>query len=100
MTTNRTEQVLAALRGASPPPSAAKQPQNAAGPEKEPAVRFTFDVPRDQHRFIRQFVLDAESTASAATRILWTLVQEDSGLAERLRGQLAALKEGAQRHEP
>lgn len=100
MTTNRTEQVLAALRGATPSQSVTKQPQNTAGPEKEPAVRFTFDVPRDQHRFIRQFVLDAESTASAATRILWTLVQEDSGLAERLRGQLAVLKEGAQRHEP
>lgn len=84
---NRTDQVLAALRGPQPvTPSAPPAPSRT----KEKAVRFTFDVDRSQHRFIRQFVLDAETTSSAATRTLWSLVQDDSTLAERLRSRLTA----------
>ena len=94
MTTKRTEQVLAALRGANSP---AEPPQSATRPAKDSGIRFTFDVARDQHRFIRQFVLDSETTASAATRALWGLVQEDNALAERLRGQLAVQEEAKQR---
>jgi hypothetical protein len=86
--TNRTDQVLAALRGTAPSPVAPSE--EVTGALKEKAVRFTFDVDRHQHRFIRQFVLDEQTTASAATRALWTLVQADNALAERLRGILSA----------
>lgn len=88
MTSTRTDQVLAALRGSattSPPLAAPKSPVS----KQRDDVRFTFDVARDLHRYIRQFVLDSDTTASAATRALWTLVQDDPGLAERLRGRLA-----------
>ena len=60
-----------------------------AAKRRDDQIRFTFDVARGQHRFIRQFVLDSQTTASAATRALWSLVEEDNALAERLRGQLA-----------
>jgi hypothetical protein len=89
MTTKRTEQVLAALRGANPSAPAEPAGEPALARSRRGGVRFTFDVSREQHRFIRQFVLDSETTASAATRALWALVQEDSALAERLRGSLA-----------
>ena len=87
-TKNRTDQVLAALRGETLPMSATPLVEQQVQKQKSDAVRFTFDVARDQHRFIRQFVLDSDTNASAATRTLWTLVQDDSGLAERLRGLL------------
>ena len=95
MTTRRTEQVLAALRGAAPaPPATAPVPAASKPPG---TVRFTFDITREQHRFIRRFVLDAETTASAATRELWSLVQDDSALAERLRSLLADREETGDR---
>ena len=87
-TKNRTDQVLAALRGEAAPVGVAPLVEQQLQKQKSDAVRFTFDVVRDQHRFIRQFVLDSDTNASAATRTLWTLVQDDSGLAERLRGLL------------
>jgi hypothetical protein len=90
MTTKRTEQVLAALRGATPPATTAPQSEQTSVRGKRDGVRFTFDVAREQHRYIRKFVLDSETTASAATRSLWALVQEDNALAERLRGKLAS----------
>lgn len=96
MTTKRTEQVLAALRGANPPAPAEPQGEPALARRRRGGVRFTFDVSREQHRFIRQFVLDSETTASAATRTLWMLVQEDSALAERLRGNLVPQEEAGE----
>ena len=53
-------------------------------------MRFTFDVSREQHRSIKHYVLEAETTASAATRALWELVAEDNALAQRLTSRLAA----------
>lgn len=53
-------------------------------------VRFTFDVARDQLRFIKHYVLDADTTDSAATRALWQLVAEDNGLAQCLHSRLVA----------
>jgi hypothetical protein len=87
-TNNRADQVLAALRGEAVKMNPVSLVQHEVHKQRSDAVRFTFDVARDQHRFIRQFVLDSDTNASAATRTLWTLVQDDSGLAERLRGLL------------
>ncbi len=51
-------------------------------------IRFTFDVAREQHRFIKHFVYDSDSTASAVTRALWELVAEDNALAQRVRSRV------------
>lgn len=91
MTTKRTstDQVLAALQG--PAISLpARSPAQQSNRPKAGHVRFTFDIDRSQHLFIRHFALDTRTTASAATRALWALVEEDNALAERVRGLLAA----------
>ena len=85
----RAVDVLAAMTAQAPvavlpPPASGVRP----GGRRSDMVRFTFDVTRPQHRFIKQYVLESDATASAATRLLWQLVQEDSALAERLRAAL------------
>jgi hypothetical protein len=89
MTKKRTDEVLAALMGQQPKPPSEVQPSRGNGP-KPGYVRFTFDIAPDQHYFIRHFVLESRTTASAAMRELWSLVEEDSALAERLRGAVAS----------
>ena len=82
--------VLAAMRAQAP--DVAPLTRSASPPaatSRGDVVRFTFDVSKSQHRFIKQFVLESDTTASAATRLLWRLVQEDSALAERLRAALS-----------
>lgn len=93
MTRPSTADVLATMNaqppgGASPPPIAAKP--TGVVPKQTDTVRFTFDVSREQHRFIKHYVLDAQTTASAATRTLWELVAEDNTIAQRLGARLAA----------
>lgn len=87
MNTKRTDtdRVLAALRGPAAVTSEAGSPRIG---QRENHVRFTFDMDRAQHRFVKRFVLDCDTTSSAATRALWALVEQDSALAERLRGYL------------
>jgi hypothetical protein len=43
---------------------------------------MTLDLSREQHRFLRQFALDAESDASAILRALLAILEEDDLLAE------------------
>lgn len=54
--------------------------RRAAGP-----ARFTVELPREQHRFIKQFALSADTDASAVTRVLFRQLEEDPQLAERVR---------------
>lgn len=89
MKKKRTDQVLAALMGPLPKPLS-EVPQSRGNGPKSGYVRFTFDIDPDQHYFIRHFVLESRTSASAAMRALWSLVEEDSALAERLRGVLAS----------
>lgn len=85
----RTDEVLAALMG--PLPQAPAQTSQARGTGPKPGyVRFTFDMDPELHYFIRHFVLESRTSASAAMRALWSLVEQDSALAERLRGVLAS----------
>ncbi len=90
MSSRRPVDVLAAMTAQHPiavlPPPAAGLP---ASGRRADMVRFTLDVTRTQHRFIKQFVLESDATPSAATRLLWQLVQEDGTLAERLRAALS-----------
>jgi len=57
--------------------------RRVAGP-----ARFTVELPRDQHRFIKQFALSADSDASTVTRILFRQLESDPDLAERIRSLL------------
>jgi len=88
MTKKRTDEVLAALMGQPAKTPSAAPPSRGNGP-KPGYVRFTFDIAPDQHYFIRHFVLESRTTASTAMRELWSLVEEDNALAERLRGAVA-----------
>lgn len=88
MSTRRSVDVLAAMTAQAPMTVLPPSPAGRSGGRRSDMVRFTFDVSRPQHRFIKQYVLESDATASAATRQLWQLVQEDSTLAERLRAAL------------
>ena len=87
-----TADVLATMNAQPPSTTPAALPvKTTVVPAKQTdTVRFTFDVSRGQHRFIKHYVLDAQTTASAATRTLWDLVAEDNTLAQRLGARLAA----------
>jgi hypothetical protein len=50
----------------------------------ERKVRFTLDLTRQQHRFLRRFAFDAEVDASAVLRALLALLEEDERLAKRV----------------
>jgi len=89
MKNKRTNQVLAALMGPLTEAPARPEPSRSNGP-KPGYIRFTFDIDPEQHYFIRHFVLESRTSASAAMRELWSMVEEDSALAERLRGALAS----------
>lgn len=84
----RPVDVLAAMTAQAPVMVLPQPTTGVRGGRRSDMVRFTFDVSRPQHRFIKQYVLESDATASAATRLLWQLVQEDSTLAERLRSAL------------
>lgn len=51
-------------------------------------VRMTLDLSREQHRFLRQFALDADSDASSVLRTLLTLLEEDPALVSRVLAQV------------
>ncbi len=48
-------------------------------------ARFTVELPRAQHRFVKRFALDADSDASRVARALLTLLECDPELGERVR---------------
>jgi hypothetical protein len=52
----------------------------------ETPARFTVELPRPQHRFVKRFALEADSDASTVTRALLTLLETDHEVAERVRG--------------
>jgi hypothetical protein len=74
----------------SPPPAVV-----AAVPDVQPArsraetpARFTVELPRTQHRFVKRFALDADTDASTVTRALLNLLETDHQVAERIRAMV------------
>jgi hypothetical protein len=55
-------------------------------------VRFTLDLARPQHRFLRRFALDAETDASVVVRTLLAMLEEDSSLAKRVLREVSAVR--------
>ena len=54
--------------------------------------RFMVNMPKSQHRFIRQFALELDSDASTIIRTLLTMIQDDPVFAEQLRNRLRGSK--------
>lgn len=57
-------------------------------PAAEKRVRFTLDLTRAQHRFLKLFAIDAETDASVVMRALLALLEQDSTVRERIHRQL------------
>ena len=53
-------------------------------------VRFTLDLRREQHRFLKRYAFELEVNASAVLRTLLSLLEEEASLAERVQARLAA----------
>ena len=68
------------------PSAVATEADAPATPRRQTPARFTVELPREQHRFVKRFALDADSDASTVTRALLTLLETDPVLAERVRG--------------
>jgi len=66
-----------------PPTEAQRPPTTTARP-----IRYTLDLAREQHRFLKQFALDAEADASEVMRALLHLLEDDPGLASTVRARL------------
>jgi hypothetical protein len=64
-------------------------PNNSATDRR---VRFTLDLARSQHRFLKQFALDAEADASVILRVLLSLLEEDGRLTKRVLARIAELE--------
>lgn len=54
------------------------------GARRDRPVRFTLDLAREQHRFLKRFAVDAETDASVVMRALLTLLAEDAAICQRI----------------
>jgi hypothetical protein len=54
----------------------------------ERRIRYTLDLSREQHRFLKRFAFDAETDASVVMRALLALLQNDEKLARRVLSDL------------
>jgi hypothetical protein len=82
-----------------------RQPRAGARGANDPSaidrrVRFTLDLTRSQHRFLKQFALDAESDASVILRVLLSLLEEDGTLTKRVLARIAELERDSRPQRP
>ena len=75
--------------GPAPAPGAALAPGPAAMRPRPPKpVRFTLDLNREQHHFLKRFALDSDADASAVVRALLTRLQDDPELARQVQASI------------
>jgi hypothetical protein len=55
-------------------------------PDVKP-VRFSLDLDRSTHRYLKRFVLDCDTDASRVMRALLAEMQADDDLADKVRGR-------------
>jgi hypothetical protein len=63
-------------------------------------VRFTLDLARSQHRFLKQFALDAEADASVILRVLLALLEEDELLTKRVLARISKVERDGRLQRP
>jgi hypothetical protein len=85
--------VTARRRGAqsrqrSPSSRGGAEPETGAPVGEDPRVRYTLDLSREQHRFLKRYAFDAEIDASVVMRALLALLENDDTVARKLRSQL------------
>lgn len=78
----RTGAAMAAHDRLAEAPAAVRQPA-----EGRP-VRFTLDLSRERHRFLRVYALDAGTGAAEVVRALLDELRDDEDLAGRVRARL------------
>jgi hypothetical protein len=67
---------------------AASEKESATPADEERRVRYTLDLSREQHRFLRRYAFDAEIDASVVMRTLLALLQNDDTVARKVRSEL------------
>ena len=75
----------------SPVATAPEHPVPAPATHRTQAVRpirYTLDLARDQHRFLKRFAFDAEVDASEVMRSLLSLLEHDHALTARVHDRL------------
>jgi hypothetical protein len=57
-------------------------------PRREKPVRFTLDLDRDRHQFLKQYATGIEADASEVVRALLDQLRADDVLADRVRARV------------
>lgn len=76
-------------RGSRQTQEAAPTPAPAKASRREGTKRITVDLPRDEHKFLRDFAYDADADGMRVVRALLAELREDDDLTERILGRLA-----------
>lgn len=81
-----------------PPPAPGDSNVNASAkspasgrPNRARRIRYTLDLSREQHRFLKLFALDANVDASVVLRTVLELLQEDQVLTRKVLRRLEAM---------
>jgi hypothetical protein len=69
-------------------PGPAPAPAPEARPRPEKPVRFTLDLDRARHQFLKQYALRIEADASQVVRVLLDQLRDDPDLATRVRATI------------
>ena len=81
--TELLERMRAATTGEKPGRHVAGSTTDGKAAEPAKRVRYTLDLSKEQHRFLKQFALDADADASAIMRALLSILETDQELAGR-----------------
>lgn len=75
-------------RPATQAPSRHVENGRRVAPSSKRRVRYTIDLSPEQHRFLKRFAVDSDVDASAVTRTLLAILEDDERLASRVRESL------------
>ena len=73
------------------PAKAARDTESAASIRRGGTKRITVDLPRDEHKFLRDFAYDADSDGMRVVRALLMELRDDPKLSERVMDRLPEL---------
>jgi hypothetical protein len=73
------------------PADPARGAGNAAGGRREGTKRITVDLPRDEHKFLRDFAYDADSDGMRVVRAVLMELRDDPELSARVLERLSEM---------